>query len=175
MNITVYLGSSIPKDQRLQEEARRLGTWIGKQKHTLVYGGSKAGLMGDLAESTLQANGKVIGVEPQFFIDQGFEYNDVTELIVTNDMSERKAKMIELGEAFIAFPGGVGTLEELSEVMSKIMLNHLDAPLFIYNLFGYYDDLYRMIEKMIDSGLCDRDKIRKVYFVSSLEEIIAEL
>lgn len=175
MNITVYLGASIPNDSRLIREVRKLGTWIASNHHTLIYGGSKAGLMGDLAESALQANGKVIGVEPQFFIDQGFEYNDVTQLIVTNDMSERKAKMIELADAFIAFPGGIGTLEELSEVMSKIMLHHLDAPLFILNLFGYYDDLYHMIEKMIDTGLCDRNRIQKVYFVNCLEEVITKL
>ncbi len=80
----------------------------------LVYGGSKSGLMGELAESVLQAGGKVIGVEPQFFTDAGFVYDEITELITTKDMSERKAKMIELGDAFIAFPGGTGTLEEIT-------------------------------------------------------------
>ena len=124
MNITVYLGASSGNDDKFQIAVRELGNWIGENGHTLVYGGSKAGLMGDLAESVLLSGGKVIGVEPQFFIDAGFEYNDITELIVTHDMSERKAKMIELGNAFITFPGGSGTLEEISEVISKVIDNY---------------------------------------------------
>ena len=88
MNITVYLGASSGNDDKFQIAIRELGNWIGENGHTLVYGGSKAGLMGDLAESVLLSGGKVIGVEPQFFIDAGFEYNDITELIVTHDMSE---------------------------------------------------------------------------------------
>lgn len=97
MNITVYLGASSGNDDKFQIAVRELGNWIGENGHTLVYGGSKAGLMGDLAESVLLSGGKVIGVEPQFFIDAGFEYNDITELIVTHDMSERKAKIGSLG------------------------------------------------------------------------------
>ncbi|HAX35636.1 MAG TPA: TIGR00730 family Rossman fold protein, partial [Tyzzerella sp.] len=76
------------------------------------------------------------GVEPQFFMDAGFQYNGLTELIVTKDMSERKAKMIALGDAFIAFPGGTGTLEEISEIISKVALNQLNAPCILYNLNG---------------------------------------
>lgn len=108
MNITVYLGATEGNDPFLKEAVRELGAWIGTNGNTLVYGGSKSGLMGELAESVLQAGGKVIGVEPQFFIDAGFVYDEITELITTKDMSERKAKMIELGETFIAFPGGTG-------------------------------------------------------------------
>ena len=138
MNITVYLGASKGNDNTLANAVRELGTWIGESGNSLVYGGSKSGLMGEIAESVLRAGGKVTGVEPQFFIDAGFLYEDVTNLIVTNDMSERKAKMIELGDAFIAFPGGTGTLEEIAEIMSKVSLGHLDAPCILYNLNGYY-------------------------------------
>ena len=112
MNITVYLGASEGNDPALKTAVRELGAWIGGSGHALVYGGSKCGLMGELAESVLRSGGEVTGVEPQFFIDAGFEYDVITRLIVTEDMSERKAKMIELGDAFIAFPGGTGTLEE---------------------------------------------------------------
>ena len=89
MNITVYLGSNEGKDPVLKTAVRELGTWIGKNDHTLIYGGSKRGLMGELAESVLMADGKVTGVEPQFFLDMGFEYPEITQLIVTQDMSER--------------------------------------------------------------------------------------
>lgn len=172
MNITVYLGASNGNDSAFQQAIRELGKWIAENGHTVVYGGSKAGLMGDLAESALLAGGKVIGVEPQFFIDAGYEYNAVTELIVTEDMSQRKAKMISLGDAFIAFPGGSGTLEEISEVISKVCLHQLNAPVLIYNLDGYYDSLKALFAHMVDKGLLNENEISKIHFVSNLKEIV---
>ena len=83
----------------------------------------------------------VTGVEPSFFIEAEFQHDGIDDLIVTSDMAERKAKMIELGDAFIAFPGGTGTLEEIAEVMSAVSLGHLSAPCILYNLDGYYNDL----------------------------------
>ena len=139
MNITVYLGANEGNDPSLRKAVRELGTWIGESGNRLVYGGSKSGLMGEIAESVLQAGGEVTGVEPQFFIDMEYQYDAITELIVTKDMTERKTKMIELGDVFIAFPGGTGTLEEIAEVMSKVSLKHLEAPCILYNLNGYYE------------------------------------
>ena len=171
MNITVYLGATEGNAPFLKEAVRELGAWIGTNGNTLVYGGSKSGLMGELAESVLQAGGKVIGVEPQFFIDAGFVYDEITELITTKDMSERKAKMIELGDVFIAFPGGTGTLEEITEVMSKVSLKHLDAPCILYNLNGYYDSLKQLLEHMIEMDLSSEEKQEGIYFAEDLEEI----
>ena len=116
MNITVYLGAFPGNDPSFELAVKELGTWIGKSHNALIYGGSKSGLMGLIAESTLLAGGEVIGVEPQFFIDSELQHDGLTRLIVTQDMEERKAKMIELGDAFIAFPGGTGTLEEIAEI-----------------------------------------------------------
>ena len=127
--------------------------------------------MGELAESVLMAGGKVIGVEPQFFLDMGFDYDAITQLIPTKDMSERKAKMIELGDAFIAFPGGTGTLEEISEIMSKIVLGHLHAPCIIYNLNGYYDDLRRLLDRMVETELASEELLKGIRFAGSLREI----
>lgn len=171
MNITVYLGANEGNDPFLKEAVRELGAWIGTNGNTLIYGGSKSGLMGELAESVLQAGGKVIGVEPQFFIDAGFVYDEITELITTKDMSERKAKMIELGDVFIAFPGGTGTLEEITEVMSKVSLKHLDAPCILYNLNGYYDSLKQLLDHMIEMDLSSEEKQEGIYFAEDLEEI----
>lgn len=172
MNITVYLGSNEGKDPVLKTAVRELGTWIGKNDHTLIYGGSKRGLMGELAESVLMADGKVTGVEPQFFLDMGFDYPEITQLIVTQDMSERKAKMVELGDAFIAFPGGTGTLEEISEIMSKIVLGHLAAPCIVYNLNGYYDDLRRLLDHMVEMELASEESLQGVTFAGNLGEIV---
>ena len=171
MNITVYLGANEGNAPFFKEAVHELGLWIGTNGNTLVYGGSKSGLMGELAESVLQAGGKVIGVEPQFFIDAGFVYDEITELITTKDMSERKAKMIELGDVFIAFPGGTGTLEEITEVMSKVSLKHLDAPCILYNLNGYYDSLKQLLEHMIEMDLSSEEKQEGIYFAEDLEEI----
>ncbi|MBE7008005.1 MAG: TIGR00730 family Rossman fold protein [Ruminococcaceae bacterium] len=175
MNITVYLGSNFGSDPAFKTAVRELGTWIGASGHALVYGGSRCGLMGELAESVLQAGGEVTGVEPQFFIDAGLEYDAITRLIVTQDMSERKTKMIELGDAFIAFPGGTGTLEEISEIMSKVTLQHLDAPCILYNLNGYYNDLRALLRHMIDMELSTEEKQRGIYFADDLAQIKAIL
>ena len=171
MNITVYLASSTGKDPKFEAAVKELGTWIGANGNTLVYGGSKTGLMGELAQSVLQAGGKVIGVEPQFFIDKGYEYDEITTLIVTRDMTERKTKMIELGDAFIAFPGGTGTLEEIAEVMSQVSLGQLDAPCILYDLNGYYDSLKALLDKMIEKGLSTPQRQRGIRFAANLEEI----
>ena len=171
MNITVYLGANDGKDPALKTAVRELGSWIGASGHSLVYGGSKCGLMGELAESVLSAGGEVTGVEPQFFVDDGLVYDDITRLIVTKDMSDRKAKMIELGDAFIAFPGGTGTLEEISEIMSKECLGHLTAPCILYNLNGYYDSLKALLDHMVEMGLSSEEKMKGIRFAAGLDEI----
>ncbi len=171
MNITVYLGANEGKDPTLKMAVRELGTWIGESGNRLIYGGSKSGLMGELAESVLQAGGEVIGVEPQFFIDMEYQYDEITELIVTKDMTERKTKMIELGDVFIAFPGGTGTLEEIAEVMSKVSLKHLTAPCILYNLNDYYDGLQTLLRHMTEMGLSSPERQEGIYFAKDLSEI----
>ncbi|WP_295211031.1 TIGR00730 family Rossman fold protein [Ruminococcus sp.] len=171
MNITVYLGASDGNDPALRKAVTELGTWIGQSGNVLVYGGSKGGLMGALADSVLNAGGKVIGIELQLFILNEFQHNGLTELIVTKDMSERKNRMIELGDAFIAFPGGTGTLEEIAEVMSKVSLKQLDAPCILYNLDGYYNDLKNLLGHMIEKGLSSEERQSGIYFADDLEQI----
>lgn len=175
MNITVYLGANEGNDPALGRAVHELGQWIGGNGHTLVYGGSKTGLMGEIAKSVLDADGNVTGVEPQFFMDEGFQYDGLTELIVTKDMAERKTKMIQLGDAFIAFPGGTGTLEEIAEVMSKVSLKQLDAPCILYNLNGYYDDLRALLGHMIEKGLSSPERQEGIYFAEDLAQIRAIL
>lgn len=171
MNITVYLGANEGNDPCLRKAVEELGTWIGNSGNALVYGGSKGGLMGALADSVLKAGGNVTGVEPNFFIENEFQHDGLTKLIVTKDMSERKNKMIELGEVFIAFPGGTGTLEEIAEVMSKVSLKHLDAPCILYNLNGYYDSLKTLLQQMIAKGLSSEERQQGIYFAENLEQI----
>lgn len=175
MNITVYLGANEGNDPALRQAVRELGGWIGASGNALVYGGSRSGLMGLLAENVLAAGGEATGVEPEFFVRQELQYEGLTRLIVTGDMAERKAKMIELGDAFIAFPGGTGTLEEIAEVMSCVSLGLLDAPCILYDLDGYYSGLKELLAHMIRKGLSTPERQRGIFFAQDLGQIRALL
>ena len=189
MNITVYLGANLGTDPALPQAVQQLGRWIGESGNALVYGGSKSGLMGLLADSVLAAGGRVTGVEPKCFLDAELQHEGLTELIVTEDIPARKTRMIELGDAFIAFPGGTGTLEEIAEVMSKVSLRHLDAPCILYNLNGYYDGLkallydlngyyqplHQLLQQMITMGLSTPARQRNIAFAADLAQIRAIL
>lgn len=171
MNITVYLGANEGNTPTLKAAVQELGRWIGESGNALIYGGSRSGLMGALADSVLAAGGEVTGVEPEFFVKGELQHDGLTELIVTKDMTERKTKMIELGDAFIAFPGGTGTLEEIAEVMSKVSLKHLDAPCILYDLDGYYTGLRMLLSHMIETGLSSEERQEGIYFAKDLAEI----
>ena len=171
MNITVYLGANQASSDRMISATKELGAFIGKRGDTLVYGGSKMGMMGILADSVLASGGKVIGVEPRMFVENEFQHSGITELIVTEDMPERKAKMIELGDAFIALPGGTGTLDEISEIMSLVSLNVIDSPCILYNIDGYYNGLKELLDKMISYDLSSKIRQSRIHFVSSISEI----
>ncbi len=175
MNLTVYLGAGAGNDPAFAPAAESLGRWIGERGHALVYGGSKSGLMGVLAKSALAAGAAVSGVEPQFFIDRSYQCEGLTQLIVTRDMAERRAKMIELGDAFIAFPGGTGTLEEIAEVMSQVSLGMLAAPCIFYNLGGYWDPVRLLLTRMREKGLSDESRQQNIFFAEDLPAIEAIL
>ena len=118
MNIAVYLGANEGNDPALATAVQELGRWIGESGNRLIYGGSKTGLMGLLADSALGAGAEVIGVELEMFMDEDYQHTGLTELIVKPDFPQRKTEIIRRSEGFIAFPGGTGTLEEISEVIS---------------------------------------------------------
>lgn len=171
MNVTVYLGANPGNDPSIESAASEFGAWIGHAGHSLIYGGSKVGLMGILAKSALGAGARVTGVEPGFFLEECLQLDEVTELIVTETMAQRKEKMVELGDAFVVFPGGSGTLEEASDVMSKISLKHLDAPCIFFNHNGYYDELQALLAKMIDMGFSTPQRQEGIHFASDLGQV----
>lgn len=175
MNITVYCGSNFGDNPHFEEAAHDLGAWIARAGHTLVYGGSSVGLMGAVSRAAIEGGAPVIGVEPEFFIEAGVAQHDLTELIVVETMGERKSKMIELGDAFVAFPGGTGTLEEIAEVMSMESLRQLDAPCILYNLNGYYDSLKALLNEMICKGLSSAQRQAGIHFAADLAQIRALL
>lgn len=170
MNITVFLGSS-DGTKELREEAARLGAWIAQKKHHLIYGGSSTGLMGILARSAMEGGAAVTGVEIAFLTQQRLSQNSLTELIVSETMSERKNLMMERGDVFLAFPGGTGTLEEIAEAISHTRLGLQKGICVFYNLNGYYDPMAAMLDRMTEYCLLDKDGRRSIRFVSSIEEL----
>ena len=175
MNVVVYCGSSLGADPAFREAARQLGTWIGRSGNRLVYGGSSVGLMGEVSRAVLEAGGEVDGVEPQFFIDAGVEQHDLTNLYVVRTMSERKAKMIELGDVFVALPGGVGTLEEISEIASRIRLGLGPDACFFLNIDGFYDPLAAQIRLMERQGFLAPEDVGRYRMVPSVGELVAQI
>ena len=129
MNVTVYLGANYGTDPTLQTTVAELGQWIGKNGHTLVYGGSASGLMGVLARSVMAAGGPVIGVEPQFFIDEGYELDGLTQLIVTQDMTERKAKKTKTGQ-YVTSEEVLESLRGKHEIVGKILERNRSNKLY---------------------------------------------
>ena len=175
MNVTVYCGSSPCRNPHFELAARELGAWLASAGHALVYGGSSVGLMGVISCTVLEAGGTVYGVEPRFFIEAGVAQHDLTELYVVETMSERKAKMIELGDAFVALPGGVGTLEEISEIFSRIRLGFEPAECYLLNIDGFYGELRRFLLTMGDEGFLSTTDIERFRFPESVDELAAML
>ncbi len=175
MNITVYLGASNTNNRRISNAARDLGKWIGKNGHTLVYGGSKEGTMGIIADAALQESGKVIGIEPEMFIKNEVQHEGISELIVTEDMNERKDKMMELGDVFVVLPGGTGTLEEASEILCRIHLNIIKKKIIFLNIENYWEPLYSMFESMIHYGFLEEDFMERIAFADDIDILCWEL
>lgn len=175
MNIAVYCGSSSGNDPSFIESAKELGKWIGENGHTLVYGGASKGLMGAVAGAVIEAGGKVIGVIPDVAIIQARKHTGLTELIETGSMAERKSKMIELADAFIALPGGIGTLDEITEVMSLCSLSIIKAPIVLFNTNDYYRPLKAVLDNVINAEFGRPEYFSNVLLSDDLKEIAGHL
>ncbi len=171
MKITVYCGSTFGINAAFEEAASALGRWIAQSGHTLVYGGSSVGLMGVVSRTVLEAGGIVEGVEPQFFIDAGVAQHDLSSLFVVDTMSERKALMIELGDVFVALPGGIGTLEEISEIMSRVRLGLGPDCCYVLNIDGFYDPFKQLLEAMVAQRFLDATDLDVFHFCENVDEL----
>jgi cytokinin riboside 5'-monophosphate phosphoribohydrolase len=149
-SICVFCASSESVDELFKDTAFELGCELGKRGIDLVYGGASIGLMGCVARGAHQEKGRVIGVLPEFFKTREIEYSEADELIVTQDMRERKAEMDQRSDAFIVLPGGIGTLEEAMEILSMRQLRLTEKPLVFINTQGFYDGLRATFEEMVE-------------------------
>jgi uncharacterized protein (TIGR00730 family) len=151
-SICVYCGSRPGGDPLFTTAAQAVGRWIGEHGGQLVYGGGRSGLMGEVAQATRQAGGRVVGVIPQALVDKELANHACDELHIVQTMHERKAIMAERSDAFIALPGGIGTFEELFEVWTWRQLGYHDKPIGLLNVAGYYDALGNFLQSSVRSG-----------------------
>lgn len=146
--LCVYCSSSAKLPPKYYEAGERLGRELAEQGWGLIYGGGNIGLMGSVARAVKAAGGTVVGVIPEFMKERELAFHGADELVVVPTMRERKRVMAERAEAFVALPGGVGTLEEFSEIMGERYLNLSSRPLVLLNQDGFYDGLLRFFERM---------------------------
>ena len=150
--LAVYCGSSMGTDPAFAETARMLGRTMAARGIGLVYGGGRLGLMGVVADSVMEAGGEAHGVIPQALVDLEVAHTGLTELHFVSDMHERKAKMTDLCDAFVAIPGGIGTLDELFEAWTWTQLGLHDKPSGLLNYQGYYDALVQFLDLAVTEG-----------------------
>jgi len=151
MNICVFAASSSKIDKVYSDAASQLGELIASRGHNIVYGGGGIGLMGALADAAMKKGAKITGVIPSFMHDNGWGHEAIDDLIITGDMGSRKKKMFEMSEAIIALPGGIGTLEELTEAITMKQLGLFRGPLVILNTQEFYSPFISFLEKLIEN------------------------
>lgn len=169
MNITVYCGSNCGTDKSFAEAAAALGEWIAGNGHSMVYGGGNIGLMNICSDRVLKLGGKVTGVIPEFLLDHEHGHDGDYTLEVVPNMPTRKSRMIELGDAYIALPGGPGTIEEITEVISLRRLGRHDKPCILLNIGGYYDAIKSFYGRMPEYGFMDKEDLDNILFADSVE------
>ena len=173
-SIAIFCGSKAGNDSIFVETAQQVGQKIAQQGKTLVYGGGRSGLMGVVADSALQACGKVIGVIPEVLVNRELAHPHLTELHVVNNMHERKTKMSELADGFIALPGGAGTLEEIFEQWTWAQLGIHLKPCAFLNVMGFYDPLLSMIQATVRQGFTHSRFADTLLVSDQIETLLAQ-
>ncbi len=174
-SVCVYCGSRAGADPAHRTAAVRFGTLLAQSGRRLVYGGGSIGLMTAVADAVLAAGGEVIGVIPGFLERLEVGHKGLTELHLVDSMHQRKLRMADLADAFVALPGGLGTLDELLEVITWRQLRLHDKPIFVVNQGAYWQPLLHLLDAVIGGGFADRDIMRLVTFVPSVEDVLTAL
>lgn len=172
MNICVYCGSSNGNNKGILEQSQKFGRLLAERGHNLIYGGSSLGIMGIIADSVMLHQGEVIGVIPENLFRKEVAHQGITRLITVKDMHQRKSHMAELADAFVAFPGGFGTMEELFEIITWNQIGILNKPVTIMNLDGFYDPLIDMINRSVETGFIKQKNSQIVQIAETLEQCL---
>jgi uncharacterized protein (TIGR00730 family) len=159
-SLCVYCGSRNGNEAAFLATAREVGRWIGERGGQLVYGGGNNGLMGVLADATLAAGGRVVGVIPHALVEREWAKRDCTELHVVDNMHQRKSLMAERADAFLALPGGIGTFEEFFEAWTWRQLGYHDKPVGVLNAGGYYDGLLAFLQQSVGHGFMNEAQMK---------------
>jgi len=157
------------------QAARQTGLLIGQRGWQLVYGGGKAGLMGIVANAVLEAGGRVVGVIPRKLMDREVGHEALSEMHIVDTMHQRKQMMAERAHAFLALPGGIGTLEELFEVWTWRQIGYHDQPIGLLNVNGFYDGLLGFLEHTVQSGFLDRKQMEGLHVDTEPEQLLNRL
>lgn len=173
--VCVFCGSSMGNHELYKTAAEALGKILAQKKMTLVYGGADVGLMKVLADACLQAGGNVTGVMPYRLIDKEIAHQRIQRLHAVDTMAQRKELMVELSDAFIALPGGFGTLDELSEILTFNQLRISDKPLGLLNTNGYFDLLLQFFDKGVAEGFVRKEHRENIVVSDSIEELLQRL
>jgi hypothetical protein len=174
-SVCVYCGSRLGAKPAYSALARKLGTAIGQRGWQLVYGGGRAGLMGEVAEATLAAGGRVVGVIPQSLMKLEVGHAGLSELHVVDTMHQRKQMMAERSEAFIAMPGGIGTFEELFEVWTWRHLGYHDRPLGLLETAGYWAPLVAFLQHAVAEGFMGDDQMAMLHVDEDVDTLLDTL
>jgi len=174
-SISIFCASSEGTDKKIAKDAYEVGVFLAENNIELIFGGSKLGLMGVVAQGVLDHKGKVTGVIPEFLKTVEVAHTELTNLITTEDMHGRKLKMHDLSDGFIALPGGFGTLEEFFEILTWAQLGLHKKPIGILNSNGYYDDLIEMMHKMVRKGLLKEDNLNLVLIDESMDGLYEKM
>src|SRR5687768_5488667 len=173
--LAVYCGSSPGADPAFADAARALGTELARRRIGLVYGGGRLGLMGIVADAVLEAGGEAHGVIPQALIDLEVAHSGLTELHIVATMHERKAMMTDLTDAFIALPGGIGTLDELFEAWTWNALGYHAKPFALLNVGGFWDNLVELMDHVMTSGFISPARRAQLLVADGIDEVIDKL
>ncbi|MEC0341196.1 MULTISPECIES: TIGR00730 family Rossman fold protein [Bacillus] len=173
--VYVYSGSNMGENPEYKRKAAELGAFMAEKGLRLVYGGSRMGLMGVIADTVLENGGEVIGVMPKGLFKGEVVHQQLTELIEVSGMHERKAKMMELSDGFIAMPGGFGTFEELFEVLCWAQIGIHQKPIGLYNISGYFEPLLEMLKHSVQEGFSNESHLQLIYASSKAEELIGKM
>ncbi len=174
-SVAVFCASSDGFDTDIYNDAYEVGAFFAQKEVEIIYGGSKLGLMGQVAKGALENNGRITGVIPDFLKTKEVAHTGLTKMITTEDMHERKMKMHELSDAFIALPGGFGTLEELFEIITWGQLGLHRKPVGILNLKGFYDDLLELLNKMVGKGLLKEENLKLIIVSNTIENLYSKM
>ncbi|MBY8911498.1 TIGR00730 family Rossman fold protein [Bacillus sp. YC2] len=173
--ICVFAGSNPGGNEEYKRKATELGAYMAEQGIGLVYGGSRVGLMGAVADALMAGGGKAVGVMPSGLFSGEIVHQNLTELIEVSSMHERKAKMSELADGYIAMPGGFGTYEELFEVLCWAQIGIHQKPIGLYNVNGYFEPMMKMIKYSIQEGFSNDSHLKLIHSSSRPNELVEQM